>query len=163
MVLDNILERPLYHKGIKPVNLKGNQLLTPAVSAEASIEGLQVERMDASTAKVPNHGSSKQRVCSSRGGSSERLKALCTLGPLIQHCILPCIIEGQGRGILDPGGGEWPRNPLGPPLTKYDWKGQSRRIWQRAGDWGVVTKGNQLCVKYLTQTPLEEKPSDKYI
>ena len=34
-----ILESSLY-KEIKPVNLKGNQLLTPAVSAEASTEGL---------------------------------------------------------------------------------------------------------------------------
>ena len=51
MVLDNILESPLYKKGIKPVNLKGNQPLSPAVSAEASTEGLQVERMDPSTAK----------------------------------------------------------------------------------------------------------------
>ena len=36
-------------------------------------------------------------------------------------------------------------------------------MWQRAGDWGVGTRGNQLCMKYLTQTPLEEKPSDKII
>ena len=27
-----------------------------------------------------------------------------------------------------------------------------------AGDWGVGTRGNQLCMKYLIQTPLEEKP-----
>ena len=40
--------------------------------------------MDASPAKVPNHGSCKQIVCSSTpGGSSGRLKALCTLGLLI--------------------------------------------------------------------------------
>ena len=38
----------------------------------------------ASTAKVPNHGSSKQIVCSSTPErSSEMLKALCTLGPPI--------------------------------------------------------------------------------
>ena len=36
-------------------------------------------------------------------------------------------------------------------------------MWQRAGDWGVGTKGNQLCMKYLTQNLLEEKPSDKII
>ena len=81
MVLEKILESPLYNKEIKPVNLKGNQPLTPAVSDEASTEGLQVERTDASTAKVPNHGSPKQIVCSSTpGGSSERLKSQCTLG-----------------------------------------------------------------------------------
>ena len=28
---------------------------------------------------------------------------------------------------------------------------------------GCGTKGNQLSMKYLTPTPLEEKPSDKYI
>ena len=43
-----------------------------------------MERTDTSTAKVPNHGSSKKIVCSSTpGGSSERLKALCTLHPQI--------------------------------------------------------------------------------
>ena len=83
MVLEKILESPLYSK-IKPVNWKENQPLTTAVSAEASTEGLQVDRMDASTEKVPNHGSSKQIVCSSTpGGISERLKALCTLDLLI--------------------------------------------------------------------------------
>ena len=55
--------------------------MIPADSAEASIEALQMGRMDSSTAEVPNHGSSMQIVCSSTaGGSSERLKALCTLG-----------------------------------------------------------------------------------
>ena len=62
MVLEKILESPLYSKEIKPVNRKENQPLTTAVSAEASTEVLQVERRDASTAKVPNHGSSKQFV-----------------------------------------------------------------------------------------------------
>ena len=80
MVLEEILESPLYNE-IKPVNLKGNQPVTPADSTEASTEGLQVEITDASTSKVPNHGSSKQIVCSSTPGrSSERLKALCILG-----------------------------------------------------------------------------------
>ena len=44
VVLEKILESPLYNKEIKPVNLKRNQPLTTAVSAEASTEGLQVER-----------------------------------------------------------------------------------------------------------------------
>ena len=83
MVLEEILESPLYNE-IKPVNLKGNQPVTPADSTEASTEGLQVEITDASTSKVPNHGSSKQIVCSSTpGGSSERLKVLWNLGPPI--------------------------------------------------------------------------------
>ena len=43
----------------------------------------------------------------------------------------------------------------------------SRTRQDRAGICGrdlvtvCGTKGNQLCMKYLTQTPLEEKPSDK--
>ena len=57
MVLEKILESPLYSKEVKPFNLKGNQPVTPADSAEASTEGLQVERTDAYTVKVPNHGS----------------------------------------------------------------------------------------------------------
>ena len=90
MVLEKILESPLYNKEIKPVNLKGNQPLTTAVLAEASTEGFKVETMDASTAKLPNHGSSKQIFCSSTsGGSSERLKALCTLGPPIHALHFP--------------------------------------------------------------------------
>ena len=90
MVLDKILESPLYNKEIKPVNLKGNQPVTPADSAEASTEGFQVERTDASTSKVPKHSSFKQIVCSSTlGGSSERLKALCNLGPLIHVLHFP--------------------------------------------------------------------------
>ena len=36
-------------------------------------------------------------------------------------------------------------------------------MWQRAGNWGVGTRGNQVCVNYLSQSPLEEKPSDKII
>ena len=84
MVLQQILENPLYNKDIKPAHLKGNQPLTPDVSAEASTEGLKVERMDASTAKMPKRDSFKQRVCSSTpGGGSERLKALSILGPQI--------------------------------------------------------------------------------
>ena len=117
MVLEKILESSLYNKKIKPVNMKGNQHLASAVSAEASTEGCPVERTDASTAKVPNHGSPKQIVCSSTpGGSSERLNSLRTLGPLL-HALHTCI-GGQGRGILGPGEGAWLRNPLGQMLTK---------------------------------------------
>ena len=124
MVLEKILESPLYNKEIKPVNLKGNQPVTPAVSAEASTEALQMGRTDASTAKEPNHGSSKQIVCSSTPGrSSERLKALCTLGSprdatAYMRGILPSSTGGQGSGILGPGGGVWLRDPLEPTLTK---------------------------------------------
>ena len=79
------------------------------------------------------------------------------------HCILPSSIGGQARGILGPGGERWLREPLGTPFTKEDWKGQTRLMWQRADDWGVGTRGNQLCMKDFTQNPLEEKSSDKII
>ena len=116
MVIEKILESPLYNKEIKPVNLKGNQSMAPA---EASTEGLQVERMDFSTAKEPNHGSSKQILCSSTpGGSSERLKALCTLESLIHALHSPNSIGGQGRDILRPVGGGWLRDPQGPTPTR---------------------------------------------
>ena len=119
MVLEKILESPLYNKEIEPVNLKGNQPVTPAVSAEASTKGLQVERMDASTAKVPNHGSSKQIVYSSiPERSSEMLKALCTLGPPMHELHSPQQHWRQGRGILGHGGWGWLWDPLGLPLTK---------------------------------------------
>ena len=38
-MLEKILESPLYNKEIKPVNLIGDQPVTPAVLAEASTEG----------------------------------------------------------------------------------------------------------------------------
>ena len=66
MVLVKILASPLYNKEIKPFNLIGNQPVTPADSAEASTEGLQMERMDASTAKVP-----PQKHWRPRKGNSE--------------------------------------------------------------------------------------------
>ena len=71
-MLEKILESPLYNKEIKPVNLKGNQTLTPAVLAETSTEGLQEERKDAPTAKVPNHGSFKQTICSPTHGEAQK-------------------------------------------------------------------------------------------
>ena len=119
MVLEKILQSPLYNKEIKPVNLKGNQPVTPAVSAEASTKGLQVERTDASTEKVPNHGSSKQIVYSSiPERSSEMLKSLCTLGPPMHELHSPQQHWRQGRGILGHGGWGWLWDPLGLPLTK---------------------------------------------
>ena len=51
--------------------------MTPAFSAKASTEGLQVERMDGSTAKVPDHGSSKQTVCSLTHGEAQKSRRLC--------------------------------------------------------------------------------------
>ena len=83
--------------------------------------------------------------------------------PRYMCCILPRSIRGQGRGILGPERGGWLRDPLGPSITKYNWKERSRKVGQRAGEWSVATRGNQLCMNYLTKTPLEEKPSDKII
>ena len=164
MLLKKILESPLYNKKIKPVNLKGNQPLIPAVSAEASTEGLQVERTDAFTAKVPNHGSSKQRVCSSTpGGSSERLKALCILGPPVHVLHSPQQHWRPRKGHSGPWRRGMAQGSTGASITKYDWKEQSRKVGQRAGEWSVARRGNQLCMNYHTKTPLEEKPSDKII
>ena len=36
-------------------------------------------------------------------------------------------------------------------------------MWQTVCDWGVGTRRNPLSMKYLTQNPLEDKPSDKII
>ena len=76
MVLEKTLVSPLYNK-IKPVNLKGNQPLTPAFLDKTSTEGLQVERTDGSTAKVPDHGSSKQIVCSLTHGETQKSRRFC--------------------------------------------------------------------------------------
>ena len=46
--------------------------MTPSVLAEGSTDGLQVERTHASIAKVPNHGSSKQIVCSPTHGEDQK-------------------------------------------------------------------------------------------
>ena len=76
MVLEKTLVSPLYNKEIKPVNLKGNQPVTPADSAEASIEALRVERTNAVTSKVPDHGSSKKIVCSLTHGEAQKSRRL---------------------------------------------------------------------------------------
>ena len=52
--------------------------------------------------KLPNHGSSKQIVCSSTpGGRSERLKALCTLAPP-DTCVAisPAALEAKEGAFL---------------------------------------------------------------
>lgn len=76
-----------------------------------------------------------QTVCNSGpGGSSERLNALCT----VVHCYMsdtfPYSTGGQGRGVLDPGGGGSLRDPQGLLHGKGDWKSHSRCGWQRAGN-----------------------------
>ena len=116
MVLEKILESPIYNK-IKPVNLKGNQPLIHAVSAEASTKGLQVERMDASTAKVPNHGSSKQFVAP----PMEKLRK--AEGFVYPMSLDTCIAFSPAawwprKGHYGPWKRGWLRDPLGPPLTK---------------------------------------------
>ena len=117
--------------------------------------------MDASIAKLPDHGSSKQIVCSSaHGGSSERQKALCTLGPPIRALHSPQQDWRPRKGHSGP----WRREMAqGSTETTTYQEGLKRHKWQRAGGWGVGTRGNQLCMKYLSQNPLEEKSSDKII
>ena len=133
--------------------------MTPADSAGASTESLQVERTDASTSKMPNHGSSKQIVCSSSPrGSSERLKALCTLGLLIHVLHSPQQHWRPRKGHSGP----WRRGVAQVSTGASAYQVGLERTEQAhvagAGDWGVGTRGNQLCMKYLIQTPLEEKP-----
>ena len=120
--------------------------------------------MDASTAKVPNHGSSKQIVCSSTPGrSSERLKALCILGSPIhawhspqQHWRPRKWHSGPRRRGMAQGSTGANTYQVGLERTEQAYVAES---W-----WlGVGTRGNQLCMKYLTQNPLEDKPSDKII
>ena len=101
--LRRFLRVPLYHKEIKPVDLKGDQHLTPAVPALASTKGIRVERTDAFTPKVPNHGSSNQMFCSSStGGSSERLKTLYILGPPLHECQPPQQHWRPRKGCAEP-------------------------------------------------------------
>ena len=59
--------------------------------------------------------------------------------------------EGDGSGI------HWGHHL--PSRTRKDRAG----ICGRDLVTGCGTKGNQLSMKYLIQTPLEEKPSDKFI
>ena len=135
-MLEKILDSPLYNKEIKPVNLKGNQPVTPTDSGEASTEVLQVERRDASTAKVPNHGSSKQTVCSSTpGGSSERLKALCTQGPPIHALHSPQQHWRPRKGHSGPWRRGMAQGSTRATTYQVGLKGQSRHNWQRAEDW----------------------------
>ena len=123
-----------------------------------------MERTDASTAKVPNHGSSKQRVCSSTpGGSSEKLKALCTLGPLIQVLHYPQQHWRPRKGHFGPWRGRITQGSTGAITYQVGLERTEQVYVADSDDWGVVTKENQLCMTYLTETPLEEKPSDKII
>ena len=122
--------------------------------------GVQVERTEASTAKVPNHGNSKQILYSSTpGGRSERLKALCTLGPMIHALHSPQQHWRPRKGHSGP----WRREMAqGSTETTTYQEGLKRHKWQRAGGWGVGTRGNQLCMKYLTQNP-SNMPSNTII
>ena len=163
VALQKIFKSPL-HKEIKPVNLKGNQLLTPDISSEASTEGLQVDRMDASTTKLPNHGSFKQRVCSSTPrGSSESLKALCTLGPRIPALHSPQQHWRQRKGHSGPWERGMAQGSTGATTYQIGLERTEQAYVAESCDWGVGTRGNQLCMNYLNQTPLEEKSSDKII
>ena len=78
------------------------------------------------------------------------------------HCILPSSMEAEEGEFwaleeVDGSGIHWGHHL--PSRTRQDRAGICGR------DLVTVcgTKGNQLCMKYLTQTPLEEKPSDKFI
>ena len=164
MVLVKILESPLYNKEIKPVNLKGNQPLTPADSAEASTEGLQVERMYSSTANEPNHCNSKQIVCSSTpGGISERLKALYTLDSMIHVLHSPQKQWRPRKGHSGP----WRRGKAQESTGATTYQVGLERTDQAyvAESWWLgcgKKRKPALHEMLLTQHPMEEKPSDKF-
>ena len=143
---------------MKPVNPKGNQSLTPAFPDEASAEGVQVGRIDAFTAKVPNHGSSNQMVCTTPGGSSERLKPLRTLGALIYELHSPQQSWIPRKGHLSPAGGGWLRDPRGqhlPSGTGQDTAG----IWGRELVTAVWGQKQTHSVQWTHTETLEQKPT----
>ena len=78
------------------------------------------------------------------------------------HCILPSSMEAEE-------GEFWALEEVDGSGIHWDQHLPSRTGKDRAGICGrelvteYGTKGNQLFMKYLTQTPLEEKPSDKFI
>ena len=109
--------------------------------------------MDVSTAKVPDHGSSKQIVCSLTHGKAQKSRRLCV--PM-DTCIAfsPAALEAKEGTFWAL---YWGHHLLRRP-------GKDRAgICGRELVTGVGTRGNQLCMKYLTQNPLEEKSSDKII
>ena len=122
VVLEKILESPLYNKEIKQSIWKEINLWPLLTQLRHLLRASRwKKKTDASTTKEPNYGSSKQIVCSSTpGGNSERLKSMCTLGPLIHALHSLQQHWRQGRGIAWRGGGGWLRDTLGPPLTNWD-------------------------------------------
>ena len=78
------------------------------------------------------------------------------------HCILPSITGGKE-------GAFWALAEGDASGIHWGYHLPNRTIKKRAGMCGrelvtgYGTKGNQLSMKYLTQTPLEVKPSDKII
>ena len=85
----------LIQQGDQTSHSERNQPLTPAVSAEPSTEGLQVERTDASTAKVPNRGRPKQIVSSSTFGGSSGWRLCERWLSWYMHCISPAALEAK--------------------------------------------------------------------
>ena len=118
MVLEKILESPLYNKEIKPVNLKGNQHVTPSGSAEASTKGLQVERTDASTAKsLTMAGPSKQFVAPPMEKLRKAEGSVFPGSPDTCVAFSPAALEAR-KGHSGPWMMGWLWDPLGPPLIK---------------------------------------------
>ena len=153
-----------YTTKIIPVNLKRNQPVTPADSAEASIEALQVERTDASTAKLPNHGSSKQILCSSTpGGSSEWLRAMCSLGLLIHALHSPQQHWRPRKGHSGP----WRRGMAQGSTGATTYQVGLKRTEQAyvAESWwlGRGNKREPALYEVPYPNPLEDMPSDKII
>ena len=162
MVLDKILESPLYNEEIKPVNWKGNQPLTPD-SAEASTEGLQVERTDVSTAKsLTMAGPSKQFVAPPMEKLRKAEGSVFPGSPDTCVAFSPAALEAKEGSFWSLEKGDGSRIYWGHHLPSRTGKDRAG-ICGRELVTGYGTKGNQLSMKYLTQTPLEVKPSDKFI
>ena len=162
-MLEKILESPLYNKEIKPVSLKGNQQVTPADSAEASTEGLQVERTDVSTAKsLTMAGPSKQFVAPPMEKLRKAEGSVFPGSPDTCVAFSPAALEAKEGSFWSLEKGDGSRIYWGHHLPSRTGKDRAG-ICGRELVTGYGTKGNHLSMKYLTQTPLEVKPSDKFI
>ena len=101
--------------------------------------------MDASTTKLPNHGSFKQRVCSSTPrGSSESLKALCTLGPRIPALHSPQQHWRQRKGHSGPWERGMAQGSTGATTYQIGLERTEQAYVAESCDWGAWTTSTKL-------------------
>ena len=142
MTLEKILESSIYNKKIKPVSLKGNQPLTPVVSAEASTKGLQVERTFGSTARVPNMAApSKQFVAPLMVKIRKAEGSVYPGSPDTCTALSPAALEGKEGAFLALEEGDGSRIHWGHYLPSRTGKDRAgicgrelvTRIWEQEG------------------------------